>query len=79
MGGGLVGGLVVGGAVVGGGGVVGGGAPPHSAPLSWQLVGEPGPLPMKPKETEAPGAMVPFQDRLLKVYRWPAECSSASQ
>lgn len=73
---------MVGGGVVGGGVVVGGVVgvpPPQGAPLSWQLAGEPLPLPRKPKETEAPGAMLPFQDRLVKVYLCPEVVSSASQ
>ncbi len=53
--------------------------PVQAAPLSRQFAGTPEPLPRKPKETEAPGAMVPFQERLVNVYRWPLEVSSASQ
>jgi hypothetical protein len=37
--------------------------PPHEAPLSVQLVGLPGPAPMKPKLTEAPGLIVRLYSR----------------
>ncbi|TWJ27403.1 hypothetical protein JD81_00892 [Micromonospora sagamiensis] len=73
-----MGGGVVGGAVVVGGGVVGV-VPPQGAPLRVQLPGAPEPVATKPKDTDAPGAMLPFQERLVKVYRWPEEVSRASQ
>src|SRR5213079_3035207 len=46
--------------------------PSQDAPLSLQPEGAPEPLPLKPKETEAPGASVPFQERFLAV-QWSAE------
>ena len=46
--------------------------PSQLPPLSLQLEGEPGPLPLKPKETEAPGASVPFQPVFLAV-QWSPE------
>ena len=47
--------------------------PSQLPPLSLQLAGEPEPLPLKPKETEAPGARVPFQDLFLAVQWVPDE------
>jgi hypothetical protein len=44
-----------------------------------QFEGEPEPLPLKPKETEAPGARLPFQDLFLAVQWVPEEVTSASQ
>jgi hypothetical protein len=41
--------------------------PPHGASLSVQFDGLPGPLAMKPKLTDTPGATVPFHDRLVTV------------
>ncbi|SCE75375.1 hypothetical protein GA0070558_10566 [Micromonospora haikouensis] len=57
------------------------GVPPpvQEPPLTVQLVGSPVPATTKPNEVLAPGARVPFQDRLVKVCRWPEEVSSASQ
>jgi hypothetical protein len=43
-----------------------------------QFAGEPVPLPLKPKETEAPGARVPFQDLFFAVQWVPEEVTSAS-
>lgn len=42
-------------------------------------MGEPEPVARKPKETEVPGTTVPFQDRLVKVCRPPADVTVASQ
>ena len=41
--------------------------PSQLPPFSLQLDGEPEPAPLKPKETEAPGAMEPLQDLFLAV------------
>ncbi len=53
--------------------------PSQLPPLSLQLDGEPEPVPLKPKVTEAPGARVPFQDLFLAVQWAPEELKSASQ
>lgn len=53
--------------------------PSQLPPLSLQLDGEPGPLPLKPKETEAPGASVPFQPTFLAVQWSPELVTVASQ
>lgn len=55
------------------------GPPSQLPPLSLQFAGEPEPLPLKPKETEAPGARVPFHDLFLAVQCVPEEVTSASQ
>jgi hypothetical protein len=47
--------------------VVGVVPPPQGWPLSVQLNGAPDPLPRKPKEVLAPGASVPFHERLVNV------------
>ena len=78
MGGAVVGGAVVGGAVVGGA-VVGGVPPAHDAPLRVQVVGEPEPVARNPNDADAPGARVPFQERLVKVCRCPTLLRVASQ
>ncbi len=46
--------------------------PSQGAPLSLQPLGAPVPLPLNPKEMEAPGARVPFHPRFLAV-QWFAE------
>ncbi len=46
--------------------------PSHGLPLSLQPEGVPVPEPLKPKDTDAPGARVPFQPRFLAV-QWFAE------
>ncbi|MFD0742717.1 hypothetical protein ACFQ1L_13585 [Phytohabitans flavus] len=70
VGGAVVGGAVVGGAVVGGavvgGAVVGAGPPPHGRPSMVQFNGVPRPATLKPKASEPPGAMSPFQVALVK-------------
>src|SRR5688500_15902045 len=54
--------------------------PPSQLPaLSLQPAGAPEPLPLKPKETEAPGARVPFQPRFLAVQWSPELVTVASQ
>lgn len=53
--------------------------PSQLPPLSVQLDGEPEPAPLKPKETEAPAARVPFQDLFLAVQWLPELVTSASQ
>lgn len=59
--------------VVGAPGAVGGlspgtvGPPSQEAPFSLQPVGEPEPVPLKPKLMLAPGATEPFQERFLAV------------
>lgn len=53
--------------------------PSQLSPFSLQLDGEPGPEPLKPKETEAPGAMVPFQPTFLAVQWSPELVTVASQ
>ncbi|RDL08595.1 hypothetical protein DER30_1963 [Streptomyces sp. HB202] len=41
--------------------------PSQEAPFSLHPLGEPEPVPLKPKLTLAPGATVPFQERFLAV------------
>src|SRR5690606_6826769 len=53
--------------------------PSQLPPLSLQPEGEPVPLPLKPKETDAPGARVPFQPRFLAVQWSPESVTVASQ
>ncbi len=53
--------------------------PSQEAPLSLQPVGAPGPAPLKPKVTEAPGARVPFQPLSLAVQWLPVLVTVASQ
>jgi hypothetical protein len=53
--------------------------PPQGWPLRVQPSGEPEPLPRNPKDVDAPGASVPFQERLVNVYRCPDDVMSASQ
>src|SRR5687768_4809948 len=53
--------------------------PSQEAPLSLQLDGEPEPLPLKPNETEVPGASVPFQPTFLAVQWSPELVTVASQ
>ncbi len=55
------------------------GAPSQLPPLSLQPDGEPGPEPLKPKETDAPGAMLPFQPTFLAVQWVPELVTVASQ
>ncbi len=52
--------------------------PSQEAPLSLQPEGEPLPVPLKPKETEAPGAREPFQALFLAVQWVPELVTSAS-
>ncbi len=61
-------------------GTVGVLTPPQDAPLSVQFAGtaEPGAA-MNPNVTEAPGAIVAFQPRLVNVNRWPLRDIAASQ
>src|ERR1700754_3651004 len=63
----------------GGPGAVGAVEPPHDAPLSVQLAGDPPPAPMSPNAAVAPGASVPFQDLLRNSKRCPLRVRSASQ
>ncbi len=53
--------------------------PSQLPPFSLQWDGEPEPEPLKPKETVAPGARVPFQALFLAVQWVPEEVTSASQ
>lgn len=53
--------------------------PSQEAPFSLQPVGEPEPVPLKPKETLAPGATEPFQPRFLAVQWVPELVTVASQ
>src|SRR5690242_14897745 len=52
--------------------------PSQLSPFSLQLDGEPEPAPLKPKETEAPGARVPLYDLFLAVQWVPELVTSAS-
>lgn len=53
--------------------------PSQEAPFSLQPAGAPGPVPLKPKLTEAPGATEPFQPRFLAVQWVPELVTVASQ
>ncbi len=62
------------------GGVSPGTLPPsQEAPLSLHPEGVPGPVPLKPKLTEAPGARLPAQLLFLAVQWSPLLVTSASQ